>query len=322
MNGHRTANTTHRMTRGWSLRAYLLRHLQVFFYSLGRLSRVPISTLMTASVIGIALALPTALHVVLQNVERATRGWDGAAQISVFLEAGIGKEGIAALRGRLDAMQDIMAVEFISSDEALAEFRRHSGFGDALDALEENPLPSVLVVYPKAQNHHPGVLTALVEELGTLDGVDMAQLDVQWVKRLYHLMNLGRRAVLILGGVLALAVMLIVGNTIRLAIENRREEIEIIKLIGGTNAFIRRPFLYAGMWYGLLGGLLAWLLIILSLALMSEPVSRLSTLYQSTFRLTYLSVSATVVLLTVGTGLGVAGSWLAVGRHLQAIEPD
>ena len=304
-----------------ALRVYLLRHLQVFFYSLGVLSRSPFATLMTAAVIGIALALPSGLHVVLQNAQQLSGGWDGAAQISLFLKRAVPNEEANRLARQIQKLPEVASVNYISRSEALQEFQRLSGFGDALEALKENPLPSVLVIHPTANASTPEATAKLLQRLQAYPPVDVAQLDMQWVKRLYVIMELVRRGVVVLAALLALAVLLVVGNTIRLAIQNRRDEIVVMKLIGGTDGFIRRPFLYTGFWYGLFGGVLAWLLVSLSMSILRDPVERLTGLYQSQFELSGLDVATTGMLIGTSILLGLAGSWLAVGRHLRDIEP-
>lgn len=301
---------------------YLLRHVQVLLETLGRLFGTPISTLMTVAVIGIALALPVSLQVLLQNAQFVTKGWDGAAQISLFLKDGMTPKQIETLGSLVERRREVGRVEIVSSEAAMKEFREHSGFGEALDALEENPFPSVIIVYPKADYDRIEIVEALLADFKKLSGVELAQLDMQWVRRLYAIMDIGRRGVVILGSLLALSVLLIVGNTIRLAIENRREEIEVIKMVGGTDAFVRRPFLYTGFLYGLFGGILSWALVSLALWLLSGPVNQLATLYQSEYRLAALDMDTSLVLLGSSVLLGLAGAWLAVGRHLSAIEPD
>jgi cell division transport system permease protein len=303
------------------LRNYLLRHLQVFFASLGQLARRPVSTLMTAAVLGIALALPAGLHLLLQNVQQVTSGWEGATRISLFLKHEVSSDRAHALARELTGRSEVRSVRYISPAQALEEFRELSGFGDALDALESNPLPAVLVVRPQLQLDGPEQVAGLVQRLRQLPEVDMAQLDMQWVKRLYALMDIGRRAVWVLASLLALAVLLVVGNTIRLAIQNRRDEIVITKLIGATDAFIRRPFLYTGFWYGMFGGTIAYVLVATSLWLLQGPVRSLATLYHSTFRLEGLDLTTTFTLLGAGALLGLLGSWFAVARHLRDIEP-
>ena len=303
------------------LLAWLRLNAQTLLASLGRLYRRPIGTLMTAAVIGVALALPAGLYVLLTNLQAVSGGWQGGAQISLFLRMDVDDGAARALGRRLGERGDVARVEVLGREQALAEFRQLSGFGEALDALGENPLPAVVVLRPTAEAGAPARIDALVEELRALPEVDLAQLDLQWVKRLYAIMEVSRRGVLVVAGMLSLAVLLIVGNTIRLDIENRREEILITKLIGATRGFVRRPFLYSGMWYGLLGGAIAWAMITISLALLEGPARHLAVLYGSGFRLSGLGSGTTVLLLGGGMALGLLGSWLAVGRHLDAIEP-
>jgi len=303
------------------LRGYFKGHLQALFLSLGRVSRNPLSSLMTIAVIGIALALPAGLHVALKNVQGVSAGWEDAVQISLFLNQGVEAAEVTRIVEQISAMPAIEAVVHVTPQQALEEFRQYSGFGEALDALDENPLPNVLLVRPTSAASEPLMVEPLLHELRSLSAVEMAQLDMEWLKRLYAIMAIGERAVLVLAALLALAVLLIVGNTIRLAIQNRRDEIEVQKLIGATDAFIRRPFLYSGLWHGLLGAVMAWLLVTLSLWLLHGPVQRLSLLYNSNFSLGSLEPVAVLVVLAVGGLLGLLGAWLAVGRHLQDIEP-
>lgn len=303
------------------INTYFTHHLWVLVSSLGQLWRTPFSTLMTAAVIGIALALPAGLHVLLQNVQQLAGGWEGTAQVSLFLKQDVAEKNAQALAGKLRGWPEVADVRYISREQALAEFRELSGFGDALDSLGENPLPAVLVIRPRAEYTEPARMELLLGRLRTLDTVELAQLDMEWVRRLNAIIEVGKRGVLVLAGLLALAILLVVGNTIRLTIFNRREEIVVIKLIGATNGFIRRPFLYTGFWYGLMGAVIAWLLVGTLLGLLSGPVSQLSLLYNSGFTLGGLDLMTTASLLGLGILLGLAGSWLAVGRHLKRIEP-
>jgi cell division transport system permease protein len=303
------------------LNAYFTHHLWVLVSSLGQLWRTPFSTFMTAAVIGIALALPAGLHVLLQNVQQLSTGWEGTAQVSLFLKQDVTEKRAQALADKLRHWEGVAEVRYISRAQALAEFRELSGFGEALDSLDQNPLPAVLVIRPEAAQAEPARMELLLGRLRQLDAVDLAQLDMEWVRRLDAIIDVGKRGVLVLASLLALAILLVVGNTIRLTIFNRRQEIVVTKLIGATNAFIRRPFLYTGLWYGLMGAVIAWLLVGSLLGLLSGPVSRLSLLYNSGFTLGGLDLATTTSLLACGILLGLAGSWLAVGRHLQDIEP-
>ncbi|MCW8907725.1 MAG: permease-like cell division protein FtsX [Sedimenticola sp.] len=300
---------------------WLLRHLQVALASLGRLVRAPLSTLMTILVIGIALALPSALYLILDNVRNLSGNWDGAASISLFLKQETDQEATAQLAARLESDPAIQRVQTVSREQALQEFRQLSGMAGALDALQSNPLPNVLIVEPATSHSAPDSARALLLRLQQMEGVELAQLDLQWVRRFHAITEIAQRGVVILATLLGLSVLLIVGNTIRLEIQNHHAEIEITKLIGGTNAFIRRPFLYNGLWYGLFGGFTAWLMVLLAMLLLDNPVEQLAGLYQSGFRLDGLDLGMLLTVLGGGGLLGLTGSWIAVGRHLNEIEP-
>ena len=303
------------------IKNYFLRHAQVFFYSLGQLTRTPVATFLTVAVIGITLALPASLYVAIENVQRLASGWEDNGQISLFLKQDVSGAAIEKLADKIRRLPAVSWVDYVSREAALTEFKRLSGFGEALNALDRNPLPAVLVVHPAAKHAHPDKLQELLKELRRFNEVDIAQIDLDWVRRLHAMLELARQGVLILAAGLAIAVLLIIGNTIRLAVLNRRDEIEITKLIGGTNAFIRRPFLYTGTLQGLLGALLAWLLVGLGLLLLAGPIDNLAGLYGSRFEAENLGILASLALIGAGGLLGWLGSRLAVGRHLRAIEP-
>lgn len=302
--------------------SYLMHHLQMLIASLGYLSRQPISSLMTSAVIAIALALPAGLYIALDNASQLSADWDGTTLISLFLKDNVSIKKAEKLATRLGLSKEIEKVRIIDRDQGLKQFQKISGFGDAIKFLDDNPLPHVITVQPVIDQQSPDQVVHLVKKLQNEDLVDLAQLDMLWVKRLYTLLDVARRGVWIIGSLLALAVLLIIGNTIRLDIQNRREAIEVSKLIGASDAFIRRPFLYTGMWYGISGGLLAWLLIAISLGIMADPVQKLAALYHSSYELIGLSGSNTTTLIIISCILGLGGSWLAVGRHLSEIEPS
>jgi cell division transport system permease protein len=288
--------------------------------SLQRVLDNPGSSLLTWLVIGIALALPTGLNVALDNVSQASTSWDSPAQISLFLQDEVSGDRAKQLEGELSARKDVGETRFISREEALDEFRNLSGFADVLASLDENPLPDLILVTPAVTLDGPAV-SALRAELQGNSEVAEAVLDMEWLQRLNSLMELSRRLVLAVGGMLVIGVLLILGNTIRLAIESRRDEIIIIKLVGGSNGFVRRPFLYTGLWYGVGGGALAALLVSAALWFMEEPIGELALLYESAFQLSGLGVMGALNLVILGGLLGLAGAWLAVSRHLVQIEP-
>lgn len=312
-------NSPHKKSR---LRSYFVNHIRVSLASLGRLYAQPAATLMTAAVIAIALALPVGLYIALDNVGKLSSGWDGSTQISLFLHTHVKKHDAQKLKQELEKHKHIKKIEFIDKEQGLEQFREISGFGDALKYLDSNPLPIVLVVHPKITENQPDRTTRLVKELEKNKLVELAQLDVQWVKRLYTLLEIANRSIWVISTMLAIAVLLIIGNTIRLDIQNRREEIEVSKLIGASDAFIRRPFLYTGLWYGLIGGVLAWIVTLISLMLMENPIHKLALLYHSEFRLSGLGFENTLFLILISCLLGLIGSWIAVSRHLKEIEPS
>lgn len=300
---------------------YFLRHIQVMLYSLGQLWRTPAASTMTILVIGIALALPAGLYVLLKNVEQVSSQWDDASQISLFLHHNTTDSRGKQLAEQLQTWPDINAVHYQSAKDSLAEFRELSGLDALLDTLPSNPLPPVIVIQPKPSQHEAEALHDLLERLQNMQEVELAQLDMEWLQRLRSINETGERGISILAILLSLSVLLVIGNTIRLAILNRQTEIRVIKLVGGTNAFVRRPFLYTGFWYGLLGGVIAWLTLLLTLLFINGPVNRLAALYDSQFTLSWLSGQMFIALPLFGLVLGVLGAWLAVGRHLDDIEP-
>jgi len=303
------------------LRRWLLEHLRTLVAVLGRLSREPGATFLTAIAIGVTLALPAGLHVLVQNVSAISYSWEGSLQASLFLEDDVSAERGRALVRELQKRQDVAKASYISREQSLVEFRELSGFGEALDLLADmNPLPAVIVVTPQ-RNLPQDRMQALMNALSSLPEVEVAKLDQQWLERLYAILAIIERAVLIIAGVLALAVMVTVGNTIRLEIENRRDEIVVMKLIGAPNSFIRRPFLYAGLWYGLAGGAVAWFLVQGAMYALAGPARRLADLYESSYALVGLTPKTTLIVLAAGVTLGVLGSAWTVGRHLGRYEP-
>ena len=301
--------------------AWLVSHAQAFVYSLGQYIRHPINNLLTTAVIGISLALPASFYVLLDNVRMVTSSWDGSLQVTLFLQNDISDQQATAIATRLDKDSRIESTIVIKRADALAEYKSLSGFADAIDALDENPLPAVIVAHPGVNHSAEADINALIKELEAMPEIDSAQYDSQWIQRLLQILELINRVVIILSTMLAAAVLLIVGNTIRLAIYNRRPEIEITKLFGGTDGFIQRPFLYSGLWYGVFGSLIAWCLITVSITLLDQPVKELASLYASNFELIGLGIRNSLVLMAIGIALGLVGSWIAVKRHMRAIEP-
>ena len=254
------------------INTWLARHAQTLLGSLGRIVQHPVATLMTMAVIAVALALPLFLDVFLQNLRTATSDWNQAFDISVYMDKQAGNTRVQALAKELRGRPDVANVRVITAEEGLTQFKASSGFGHALDALTDNPLPDALVVTPALTASNPEGMEVLKKALGTAAGVQNVQIDTDWVKRLVALLDIMRRIVQLTGCLLGLGVMLVIGNTIRLDILNRRAEIEVMKLVGATDGFARRPFLYSGVWYGLGGGFLALMLVAFAVALLAQPV--------------------------------------------------
>jgi cell division transport system permease protein len=297
------------------------RHLQTMVGSLGRLWQQPFAALLTVLVIGIALALPACLHVLVQNVRAASGGWNNALDVSVYMKQSASLADAKSVAERVKKRRDVTEVTVVPADDALAEFRRNSGFGEALDALKENPLPHALVVRPAETFRDAGHVETLAAELKLLPGVEVVQLDTEWVSRFNAILDVVRRIVFLAAGLFALGILVIVGNTIRLDIENRRGEIEVTKLVGGSDAFVRRPFLYNGVWYGLGGGAIAWLVVTAVILMLGDPVQRIAGLYGSGFALHGLDFESSLVLIGGGAVLGWLGSFIVATRELRGIEP-
>lgn len=299
---------------------YFTRHLQVLIASLGKLREAPLAALLTILVIAITLALPSALHVMIKNALQVTGGWAGAVDFSLYLKKDVEQAQAAQLASLLGTRADIESVTLIPADDALAAFAQNSGFGDALDELDDNPLPHTLVVRPLSSlNAEASAL--LKQEMASLPETDIVQLDTEWVGRFQAILKLTRRAVWLTAGMLGLALLVVIGNTIRLDIQNRRDEIEIMQLVGASDGFIRRPFLYTGFWYGLGGGALALLVLAAGLSLLAGPVSDLAGQYGSSWAISGLNLKETGIVVGTGIALGLGGSWFATARHMRRSMP-
>jgi cell division transport system permease protein len=304
-----------------ALSILLERHAQALLGSLGRLARQPFATALTIVVIGIALALPAALYVVVSNMRTVTSGLSETVQLSVYLRMPTTEAEAKKAAASIAARSGIQEILLVSPEEGLAEFRNLSGIGDALKALDENPLPWLVKVRPAPPHDTATSVEELASELRQVEGVELVEADTAWVRRLNAIQDAMERLVLLVAIVLAIGVLAVVGNTIRLEINGRRAEIEVTKLVGGSNAFVRRPFLYSGLWQGLGGGLLAIGLIAAGLMALEPHVAHLATAYGASFMLQGLSIREWPVVVGGGAALGFLGAWLAAAYHLRRIEP-
>jgi cell division transport system permease protein len=297
------------------------RHVQSALFAAGRLARTPLATAFTVLVIAIALTLPTALSLTIISVRTATGDFANAVDVNVYFKQDVSLEKARQLASSLRERSGVASVEVVSSDAALKMFQEQSGFGGALDALDENPLPHALVVRPEPDATDTTQMESLRSYIAAWPEVELVQVDSEWVQRLNAILDLLRGVVVGAAVLLGVGVLAIIGNTVRLEIFNRRAEIEVTKLVGGSNAFVRRPFLYTGLYYGLAGGLTATLLVLLGLSLLNGPVTRLAQSYGSGFRLLIPGLQQVGALLAIGALLGLLGAALAAARHLARIEP-
>lgn len=301
------------------MKNWLEQHARVLLFTLRRFVATPAASLFNILVIGIALSLPAGLYVLLQNVQGLAEQVAGTPQISVFLSLDASRDDITRIGKRLKEHEAVGRAEFVPRERALEQLRQSTGLADVIGGLAQNPLPDAYVVYPKEGDFRR--LEAVRDEFQKWPRIEYVQLDSVWAHKLEALLKFGRMAVLILAVLLSFALAAVTFNTIRLQILTQRDEIEVSKLIGATNAFIRRPFLYFGMMQGALGGAAAWLIILVSLHLLNGSFAELAQLYASSFALHPLSAGDSLALLLFSAYLGWLGSWLSVAQHLWQIEP-
>ena len=300
---------------GWTGRitARVIRHLQQAIGSLGDLWRTPFTSVMTVLVLGISLTLPATLHLFVKNTQMVTEQWNSASEITLFLKLSTADKSAQNLVQRIKLYPEVENVVYISAEQALTEFKVSSGFGQALEYLDENPLPATLLVTPSKRFSQVQAARELLLKLEHERGVDQGKLDLEWLTRL--------QALAAIAVLLCLSVVLIIGNTIRLAILNQKDAIAVMKLVGATDSFIQRPFLYAGVWYGVLGGFVASICVAILASYISGALGQLTDLYQSQFVLSGLSFAELMVLQLLAIGLGLLGSFISVRQHIRAIEP-
>jgi cell division transport system permease protein len=300
---------------------YLARHLQALLMALGHLLRQPLGTLLSIAVISLALTLPACLYLLVKNARAATSSITEAIELTVYLKTDVSKQRARELADSARARREAGRVTLISADEGLAEFRKYSGFGAALEALQSNPLPHVISLRPRSDRADPSSIASLQRHLGSWPETDIVQVDNEWIRRLSALLGLIERVFQVSAALLAFGVLAIIGNAIRLEISARRAEIEVTKLVGGSNAYVRRPFLYLGGLYGLFGAALAALWLILLGAALAPWLLQLARLYGSGFQLGGLTTEELGGLLGAGILLGLLGAWIGAAQHLSRIEP-
>lgn len=305
--------------------AYFSRHLQVLFSTLGSMRRSPMATINTLLVIAITLLLPSLLYVTLKSAQSLSSNWQGRPQISIFLDKTSSSSTAQLIFEEIQLHPSIELAEFVTPEQALAEFRLLSDDDTSLQQelafLGENPLPASIVVMPDRASAKTENLLSLKEELSNFDGIESVRLDLDWTERFNAMLQVFSRVSLLLSALLGLGLVLIVGNTIKLLIYNRRDEIEITKLVGGTDAFVRRPFLYYGAFFGFLGACISLGFLLLAASLVKEPVSKLADLYNVNALVHSVNLLEVLTLLFVGTALGWMAARWSVAMHLRAIQP-
>ncbi|GAB1719515.1 MAG: cell division protein FtsX [Nitrosospira sp.] len=298
---------------------WLSHHFEAFVLALKRLLMSPLGSLLSISVIGIAFSLPAGIYGMLENLEAVAGQFSTTPQLSLFLKLNTSEEAVMDVKSRLEHHAGITTIQFISKENALQEFGQSTGLADIAKSFEQNPLPDAFVITASSVPSYQ--LDELQAELQKWPEIEHVQLDSAWAKRLEAMLSLGRLAVLMLSVLLSVALLVVTFNVIRLQILTMRDEIEVSKLVGATNGFIRRPFLYFGALQGAAGGAVALLITTLGINLIDEQLKNLMHLYDINWQLYQLSLGDSLSLLLFSASLGWAGAWLSVESHLWQIEP-
>ncbi len=299
--------------------SYIELHRRQGRQALSELFSRPLGNLLTVFVLAFSLALPTILFILTKNVIAVTSQWQTPNQLTVYLKD-VPTHKIETLAKELSTSDDIASVNYISPDEGLKELQKIQGFKDAVNLLENNPLPAVLVIVPAKED--AALATQIAAQLRKQQAVvDEVRFDNDWLLRLGAIEKLVKLLMISFSTLMLVAVVLIIGNTLRLQLLSQKEEIQVMKLVGATDSYILRPYLYTGMWLALFGALLAWGLSILVILLLSVAVEHLANLYNSGFNLVGLRFDEVIILLMLSGILGHTAAKIAVKRHLKEIEP-
>lgn len=300
---------------------FFTAHKQQCQGALTDLVRRPLGNFLTLAVLAFALTLPASFYLLAKNVALVAQGWQNPTQLTLYLDQHISEPVANQFSEQLQSWPEIDSVDYISPQQGLQDFREHGGFDQALSLLDENPLPAVVVVRPAAGWQSSEQATQLAAKIRTEPTVEEVRLDSDWLQRLAAIKDLAITLALLMSGLMLFAVFLIVGNTLRLQVQNQKDEIQVMKLVGATDSFILRPYLYTGVWYGLIGGIVAWVLTAIVTILLDDAVAKLASLYDSSFRLVGLRWDETLILLMTASFLGLLAARLSAGRHLKEIEP-
>ena len=304
------------------LNAYCDLHAHALFSSLGRLVASPFTSIMTIAVLAIAISLASGFYSLVKNLQQLTGNLETSNRISLFLRDDVSDAHANKLAETIRQNANIQEVELITREQALTEFKTYSGFGAAINAVEKNPLPIVIQVLPKNTLEDKQGLETLLKSFQQSPEVDFAQMDLKWVERLQSIIEVARLFATLLNLMLGAAVLFVIGNTIRLELHTRRDEVVIAKLVGATNSFIQRPFLYTGFWIGFISGVSAWFVVTAMMLILRRSVEKLSGLYEGSFHLLFLSFTETLALIGISSALGVLGSWVVLMCQLQRTKSE
>jgi cell division transport system permease protein len=298
--------------------AWLRHHAHSLTRTVARLSSTPLGTTLNVIVIGVALALPLAGYVVLQNLQSLAGGFETRAQVSLFLDRDASASDVKAIENRLRTEEGIKQLRFVPKATALADLARSANLSDLVGALRDNPLPDAIIV---TLDHNDAELAdKLAAKARSYVKVGQVQTDSAWTQRLAALIKLGRSAISVLGALLSLALVAVIFNTIRLQILTQEDEIEVSRLIGATDAYIQRPFFYLGTLLGIVGGVTALALVFAGLALLNRDVSSLASLYGSSFILAAPKPLDCLFFIGFSGVLGWLGAYLSVSIHLLKVD--
>ncbi|QUJ67350.1 permease-like cell division protein FtsX [Photobacterium sp. GJ3] len=301
--------------------SWLTIQRQVGKQTLTDLWRRPLGNVLTLAVLAFALTLPSCFYLAAKNISIVSAAWQNPTQLTVYLREGTRDSEARQLQESIASWAEVSQAEYISPEQGLDEFREHAGFAQALSLLDENPLPAVLVIKPIDAWQSTVQATVLAEKLSEQSGVDDVRLDSDWLQRLDAIKQLSVSLAMLMAVLMLLAVFLIVGNTLRLQLQNQKDAVQVMKLVGATNRYILRPFLYTGAWYGLLSSLAALVLTALVCLMLEGAVDKLAALYGSDFHLIGLAWDECLLLIMLSSLLGVLAARLSAGRHLKEIEP-
>ena len=313
-------NTVNRNQKESFWSSWITMHKAAFDNALQRLSLAPITALLTILVVGVSLSLPAAFQILVKNLESGQQSIDEQSRISLYLTKNASSADIENLLSEIKTNNAVKEAVLISSEQGLKDFQQHNILGNALDLLSDNPLPAVIQVYPDTRKLDPNQIESLSNELAEFALIDKANIDVLWLKRLFSITEFVKQISLAISLFLIFTVLIVIGNTIKLLGQDFQDEIAVNKLVGATDGYVRRPFLYSGLLYGVLGGVVALCIILLGLLWITPQIDQIAQLYQSQISLVGLGFSDILSILGTGMILGLGGAWVAANRLIHSLS--